>query len=289
LTQLSRSKRTLHANGVDICVEAVGDATDPPILLIMGSSATMDWWPDEFCELLAGGGRCVIRYDHRDTGESVSYEPGSPGYTGADLTADAVGLLDALALERAHLVGMSMGGGIAQEVALDHPDRVMSLTLISTGPAVASREPRSLPGMSAEASARFAALPTPDWSDRAAVMDYIVELERACAGSLPFDEERFHAYAERVVDRTTNVQSALTNHDVMDHGSGPKGSLSEIAAPTLVVHGAEDPLFPHPHGVALAEEIPDATLLTLERGGHELHREHWDRVAAAILEHTRSG
>lgn len=287
MTEPARSKQTLQANGVDICVEALGDPGDPPILLIMGSSAPMEWWDDGFCKLLSDGGRCVIRYDHRDTGESVSYDPGSPGYTGADLTADAVGLLDALALERAHVAGMSMGGGIAQEIALEHPERVATLTLISTSPAVPGPSPRNLPSMSAEASARFAAISAPDWSDRGAVMDYIVELELACAGSIPFDEERFRAYAERVVDRTTNIESALTNHDLMASGPSPQGTLDQIAAPTLVVHGTEDPLFPHPHGVALAEEIPGARLLTLERAGHELPREHWGRVAAAILELSR--
>jgi len=99
----------VHANGVDLCVETFGDPTDPAILLVMGSTASMDWWEDEFCARLAAGSRLVIRYDHRDTGRSVSYEPGAPPYTMRDLAADAVGLLDALDLASAHLVGMSMG------------------------------------------------------------------------------------------------------------------------------------------------------------------------------------
>jgi pimeloyl-ACP methyl ester carboxylesterase len=286
LTAPARSKQTLVANGVGICAETFGDPADPAQLLIMGASAPMEWWDDEFCERLADGGRYVIRYDHRDTGESVSYEPGAPGYTGADLTADAVGLLDALDLERVHLVGISMGGGIAQEIALDHPDRVASLTLLSTSPAVPGTAPRNLPSMAAEARARFAAIQTPDWSDREAVIDYIVALERACAGSIPFDEGRFRAYAERVVDRTTNIESALSNHDVMESGPAAKGSLEEISAATLVIHGTEDPMFPLPHGQALAEEIPNARLLTLEGAGHELPRQTWDLVVPAILEHT---
>jgi pimeloyl-ACP methyl ester carboxylesterase len=286
LTAPARSKQTLVANGVGICAETFGDPADPALLLIMGASAPMEWWDDEFCEQLADGGRYVIRYDHRDTGESVSYEPGAPGYTGADLTSDAVGLLGALGLDRAHLVGISMGGGIAQEIALDHPDRVATLTLISTSPAVSGAADRNLPSMSAEASARFAAIATPDWSDREAVIDYIVAQERACAGSIPFDEERFRAYAVRVFDRTINIESAMTNHDLMESAPGSKGSLDEITAPTLVIHGTEDPLFPLPHGEALAEEIPGARLLTLERVGHELPRETWDRVVPAILDHT---
>jgi pimeloyl-ACP methyl ester carboxylesterase len=287
LTEPVRSKRTLLANGVDICVETFGDPADPAILLIMGSGASMDWWDDQFCERLAAGSRLVIRYDNRDTGESVSYPPGSPGYSGDDLEEDAVGVLDALALARAHLAGISMGAAIAQIVALDHPDRVSTLTLISTTSAVPRPGKPALPGMSAEASARFAAISEPDWSDRDAVIEYMVDLERACAGSIPFDESRFQAYAQRAYDRTTNVRSMLTNHDLI-HGSGSPTPrrLEDLRAPTLVVHGTEDPMFPHEHGVALADEVPRAELLTVEGMGHELPSAVWDRIVPAILEHT---
>jgi pimeloyl-ACP methyl ester carboxylesterase len=287
LTAPARSKRTLLANGVDICVETFGDPSDPAILLIMGSSASMDWWDDEFCERLAAGSRLVIRYDNRDTGESVSYPPGEPGYTGDDLDEDAVGVLDALGLERAHLAGMSMGAAIAQIVALDHPDRADSLTLISTTSAVPRPGKPALPGMSAEASARFAAISEPDWSDRDAVIEYMVDLERACVGEIPFDEARFRTYAERAHDRTTNVRSMLTNHDLIHGTDSPTDRrLGDLRAPALVVHGTDDPMFPHEHGVALADEIPDAELLTLEGAGHDLPRATWDQVVPAILDHT---
>ena len=130
------NERIVQANGVGLCIEAFGDPADPAILLISGATASMDWWEDEFCERLAAGPRFVVRYDNRDSGRSVAYEPGEPLYTGSDLVADAVGLLDTLGLARVHLVGISMGGGIAQHVALDHADRVASLTLISTTPSV---------------------------------------------------------------------------------------------------------------------------------------------------------
>src|SRR5689334_11992834 len=111
----------------------------------MGSGASMDWWEDELCERLAAGRRFVVRYDHRDTGRSVSYDAGDPGYAGEDLVDDVVGVLDALGIAKAHLVGMSMGGAIAQVVALDHPDGIASLTLVSTSPAGPGDD---LPGMS---------------------------------------------------------------------------------------------------------------------------------------------
>jgi pimeloyl-ACP methyl ester carboxylesterase len=281
------SVQIIEANGVNLCAETFGDRTDPGILLIMGSGASMDWWEDEFCERLATGPRFVIRYDHRDTGQSVSYEPGAPRYTSGDLVADTVGLLDAFGLAAAHLVGMSMGGALAQLVALDHPDRVVSLTLISTSPA--GPEP-DLPPMSEEAKARFAKVSEPDWSDREAVIDYGVELARASAsGSRPFDEAGMRELWGRVVDRTGNVESSFKNHDLVEGGERWRERLGGLTVPTLVIHGAEDPLFPLGHGSALAREIPGARLLALERTGHELPRAVWDVVVPAILEHTSAG
>src|SRR3954453_11704440 len=134
------TERIVEANGVELCTEHFGDPAHPPILLIMGTGASMLWWEEGFCELLADGGRFVIRYDHRDTGRSVTYEPGRPGYSGADLAADAVGVLDAYALPAAHLAGVSAGGGPAQAFSLGPPDRVSSLVLISPSPALPGRD-----------------------------------------------------------------------------------------------------------------------------------------------------
>ena len=274
----------VQVNGVDLCVETFGDPTDPAILLIMGSSASMDWWEDEFCRRLAAGSRFVIRYDHRDTGRSVSYDPGAPGYTFRDLVADAAGLLDALGLGSAHLVGMSMGGAIAQLAALDHPNRVASLILIATSPAGAG-DP-DLPDMSAQTRAEFG-VDRPDWSDRAAVIDYMVHLARVSAGrSRPFEEAPFRDLAARVVDRTVNIESSMTNHNAMDAGERWRERLGGLDVATLVVHGTEDPVFPYGHALALAREIPGAELLALEQTGHELPRAVWDLVVPAILEHT---
>ena len=129
------AERMIEANGVALCTEPFGDPADPPILLVMGIGASMLWWDEGFCRMLADGGRFVIRYDHRDTGRSVTYEPGHPGYSGADLVADAVGVLDAYGLPAAHIVGVSAGGAFAQLLALEFADRVLSLVLISTSPA----------------------------------------------------------------------------------------------------------------------------------------------------------
>src|SRR3954452_18602568 len=108
------TERTIECNGVALCAETFGDAADAPVLLIMGMGGSMLWWEDEFCARLAAGGRVVIRYDHRDTGRSVTYPPGHPRYGGADLVADAAGVLDAYGIARGHVVGVSMGGALAQ-------------------------------------------------------------------------------------------------------------------------------------------------------------------------------
>jgi pimeloyl-ACP methyl ester carboxylesterase len=241
-------------------------------------------WEDEFCERLAVGGRYVIRYDQRDTGRSVTYEPGAPKYTGPDMVADAVGILDALGVARAHIVGISMGGGVAQFVALDHPDRVESLTLISTSPAGSDQD---LPGMSDALRAHFAEPPPePDWSDRAAVIEYMVEDARPYASpSQPFDEAPWRELAGRDFDRSINLASSA-NHFLVEGGGRWRERLGDLRIPTLVLHGTEDPLFPFEHGVALAREIPGADLIALEQTGHELPRRAWDIVVPAILAHT---
>jgi pimeloyl-ACP methyl ester carboxylesterase len=279
------NERIVRANGVDLCLETFGDPANPAILLIAGAASSMLSWEDDFCERLAAGSRLVIRYDQRDTGRSVTYEPGAPKYTGTDLVDDAVGILDALGVERAHVVGISMGGGIAQFLTLDHPDRVASLTLISTSGGPGDPD---LPGTSEELRAHFASPPPdPDWSDRAALINYVVEDARAYASkSRPFDEEAWRELAGRDFDRSVNMASSMKNHALVEGGESWRERLGEIRIPTLVLHGTEDPLFPYEHGVALANEIPGAQLLPLEETGHELPRAVWDVVVGAILRQT---
>jgi pimeloyl-ACP methyl ester carboxylesterase len=280
---MESNEKIVRANGVDLCVGTFGDPANPAILLIHGAAASMFGWEDEFCERLASGSRFVIRYDHRDTGRPVSYEPGAPQYTLRDLVADAVGLIDAFDLGSAHLVGRSMGGAIAMPAALDYPDRVASLTLIGTSPGGSD-----LPPMSEEFLAYIGG--PPDWSDREAVIDHVIGLLRVFSGdSGHFDETTMRGLVGRDVDRTVNIASSLTNHFVIDVGESFRNRLGEISAPTLVVHGAEDPVFPLGHALALEKEIPDARLLALQQTGHELPRAVWDVVVPAILRRTSGG
>lgn len=255
---------------VGLCVEMIGDRADPVLLLIGGATWSMDWWDDELCHQLADQGRLVVRYDQRDTGGSTSDPAGSPGYTSDDLVRDVVGVLDGIGVDQAHVVGLSMGGGVAQRVGIDHRDRVATLTLMSTSPI--DPEIEGLPGPTPEIQATFSGDdPGPAWDDREAVIDHIVESERPYAGPGAFDEPRLRALAGWVFDRTEDMAASMTNHFLLDAGDVGDHRLSQLAGiSTLVLHGTADPMFPLLHGKALARSIPGAHLIELQGVGHQL-------------------
>jgi pimeloyl-ACP methyl ester carboxylesterase len=251
----------------------------------MGIGASMLWWEEGFSRMLAARARFVIRYDHRDTGRSMTYEPGRPRYTGADLVADAAGVLDAYGIPAAHLVGVSAGGAFAQLLALDYPDRVLSLVLISTSPLLEGD--RELPPPTDEFT-RFATTAEVDWSDAASLVEYMVDYSRMLAGGQrPFDEAAMRELVRHDVERARNI-AAAQNHTDLPDGGRPREPLSSIKAPTLVIHGTADPMFPLEHGQALTAEIPNARLLSLVGAGHGVERADWDTIVLAIVEHTSS-
>jgi pimeloyl-ACP methyl ester carboxylesterase len=277
----------VETNGAELCVDTIGDPARPAVLLIMGAGGSMDRWEQPFCQRLAAAGRYVIRYDHRDTGSSTTYPPGEPGYTGDDLVADALAILDHLGVERAHFVGISMGGALVQRIAVDHPERVLSITLMSTSPAGAGGP--ELPSMSDELRALFRGdgePAEPDWSDREAAISFLLEGERPYAGSRGVDEQAMRALLGGVFDRSSSLPSA-NNHFVVDGSDMARARLAEIRVPALVIHGADDPLFPPAHGAALAREIPGAKLLVIAGLGHEFPRWAWDEVLPALITMTR--
>ena len=279
------AERMIEARGVTLCTEAFGDPADPPILLIMGLGGSMLWWDEGLCRLLADAGRLVIRYDHRDTGRSIAYEPGHPPYTGADLVADATAVLDGHGLRAAHIVGVSAGGAFAQMLALDSPERVLSLVLISTTPATAGD--RRLPSPTAEFS-QFVTTAEVDWSDPESVIEYLVDYSSVLNGTRrSFDEAGSRELVTRDIERARN-SATLQNHDLMSDDDRDHDPLSSIPVPTLVIHGTADPMFPLEHAKALVKEIPGATLLLLEGAGHGIDQTDWETIAEAIVEHTRS-
>ncbi|WP_405825725.1 alpha/beta fold hydrolase [Streptomyces sp. NBC_01390] len=276
---LSHGEQFVEINGAELCFETFGNPADPAILFIDGASASMLWWETELCERIARGDRFVIRYDSRDTGRSTSYPPGRPGYTFTDLAGDALGILDALNVRRAHIVCRSMAGGIGLIAGVDHPDRVDSLTFVST-----STGEEGLPPSSAGLADGIPADPDP--TDAGAVVDFVVASAKACSGGSPyFDESATRTLVEQDVARTRDIASTLVNHYAMTF-DGSSRDFTSVNAPTLVVHGDHDPVLPLPHGHALRDAIPGATLLTLEGAGHDLPKPLWDVFVPALLQHT---
>lgn len=279
------NERMFVINGAASCVEVQGGDDDPTVLLV-GSS--MLSWPEELCDRLVAGQRRVIRYDIRDTGRSQSYPPGEPGYSFADLVGDAVGVLDATATERAHVAGISTGGWIAQLLALDHPERVATLTLIGSRPNPPGPVDHDLPGHDQALMEAILNTPQPDWSDARAVVDHLVLQSRRLAGTGRFDETSARSHAEGEVARTADVKAATTNIAFADHGPPWRERLKGIVAPTLVLHGVDDPFFPVGNGAALAAEIPDARLVLLDRVGHRLPPQAVPTIAGELLAHSAS-
>ena len=273
-------------NRPEIKSEVFGDPENPALLLIMGAMASMLWWPEAFCRELADAGLYVIRYDNRDTGRSTKYPPGKPPYTFDDMADDAIGVLDSHGIGKAHVAGMSMGGMIAQLVALKHPSRVASLTVISSSPV--GMDTSHLPQTTDAYIEHSAAGADVDWSDRRQVIDFMVKDARAIASTAhAFDEDRMRAFIEQDYDRSGGFLSA-TNHFSLKSGDEWKGRLPEMAAPLLVIHGTSDPIFPVEHGEALAKTVAGAKLVRIEGGGHELHPQYWPGIEAAIVAHISS-
>lgn len=280
---MNRSTRVISHGALAFHTEPFGDPAAPPILLIMGATASMLWWPDELCRALAVAGRFVIRYDNRDTGQSTTYQPSLPPYTIDDMADDAVAVLDGYGLARAHLVGMSLGGIIAQLAALKHPGRVLSLTLIGTS--AFDEDDPDLPPLEPALLEHFAKIGTLDWSDRSAVVEFHVESFRISAGpKASFDVGRARSLAEREYDRAFNPRSAL-NHSMLGGGEDWAGRISEIEAPALVIHGRHDPITSLQHGKKLAAKLSATRLVELDCG-HELNEKDWDRLVNEIVVHT---
>ncbi len=256
---------TVNANGVALGVESFGDEAAPLVLLAGGT--TMQSWPDALCERLAAGGRRVVRYDLRDSGESTTADPGAPTYTLRDLAADAAALADTLGGRPAHLAGIGVGGMVAQVAALDHPGAFSALTLAGTRPVAPGKPDDDLPDHDRATMKRLFALPMPDWTDREAVADFAA----ARAEIRGDDPVAARAFAARIWDRTPGTAPPVQMANQMGMVFAKlnckprwRERLPEIDIPTLVVHGRRDPFFPVGNGEAIAREIPGARLLVLE-------------------------
>jgi pimeloyl-ACP methyl ester carboxylesterase len=285
------------ANGLTLCYDTFGDPAAPPLLLIMGLGAQMILWDDDFCARLAARGYHVIRFDNRDIGRStylsevvqvdlgeltarqLQGKPIASPYTLRDMAADAAALLDHLAIAAAHVVGASMGGMIAQEMALTFPRHVRTLTSImsSTGNPM-------LPPPTPEAAAVLLA-PPPVGRD-AYIQAFCNNWKVLRAGSFPQDEARDPGRAARMYDRGTNPAGVARQLLGIIASGDRTARLAGVTAPTLVIHGVPDPLVRVQAGRATAAAIPGAKFLEIQHMGHALPMEIWPAVIDAIAGHA---
>ena len=282
-----------RANGIELEYETFGGPSAQPLLLIMGLGAQMITWDDGFCALLADRGFQVIRFDNRDVGLSTWMKDAGPpdmaaalggqprpAYQLDDLAADAAGLLDALNIRAAHIVGASMGGFIAQLVAINHPERVLSLTSIMSGPggtdAIAPKP---------EGAAVLMVSPPDTRGER---IEQAISFRRVLVGPRdPFDEAHERARATRSVDRAYYPAGVGRQLVAILAATSRTERLRQLRVPTLVVHGVDDVLVPVENGRVVAGAVPGARLIEFDGMGHDLPKRVWQQVADAIAELAR--
>ena len=284
----------VEANGIQIEYETFGEPKLPPMLLIIGFAGQLIVWDDELCEQLAQRGYYVMRFDNRDVGLSSKLEvAGVPDigallrgetidipYTIEDMADDAVGLLDALGIEKAHICGMSMGGMIAQAVTINHPQRVLSfISIYST-----TGNPE-LPPPTPEA---MEVLLTPPPLEREANIEHTLKFFRRITGpGFPFDEEWHRKLAAQAYDRAFYPQGAARQLAAIFTQKNRKPALTSVSVPTLVIHGSDDPLLPVEGGKDTAEAVPGAELKIIAGMGHDLpHGGAWPQIIDAIVDNT---
>jgi pimeloyl-ACP methyl ester carboxylesterase len=289
---LDPGERIAPANGLEICYQTFGEDTDPPLLLIMGLGAQMILWDDQFCAELASRGYRVIRFDNRDIGKSSKIdvappdlakalfgqrfgEPLAAPYLLRDMAADAIGLLDFLRIGRAHIVGASMGGMIAQELAIHWPERVRTLTSI-----MSSTGDPALPRPNPETFGVFLAPPPRTPEEFIETNVRVARLFRN--GGFPEEETRALDKAMRAAVRGLSPEGGARQLLAVIASGSRKADLSKIKAPALVIHGADDPLVPLAAGEDTARSIPGAKLVVIDHMGHALPMAVWPRVIDEI-------
>jgi len=281
-------------HGVEIEYDTIGDPGDPALLLVMGFTAQMTAWDLDFCRMLADRGFHVIRFDNRDCGLSSKTEGDAPNvmalmmsvmagkpveqevpYTLSDMAADGMAVLDDLGIDAAHIVGASMGGMIAQQIAIEHPQRVLSLTSImsTTG----------APGVGQGTQEAMTALLTPPPTERDAVIERGVELGKLISGPL-FDEDIARQRFGESFDRSFYPQGAPFQLAAIAKTGDRTERLRGLTCQTLVIHGKVDPLVQVSGGEATAEAVPGAELLVLDEMGHDLPRPLWLTIVDAIAQ-----
>ena len=270
---------TVEVNGVRLWWEDFGDPANPHVVLIIGANATAMTWVAELYEPIVVAGFHVVRFDNRDIGLSQWIDFEAQPYTLDDMAADTVGLMDALSIDRAHLIGESMGGMIAQLIALNYPDRVLTLTSMCSSPAAADPDLPPIPDEIIE----IAMAPLPE--TRAERVEHLLETYRAMAGK-PFDEQHNRTLIETDMDRGFNPMPAHAL--VLLSAPSRRDALQHLDLPVLVIHGDADPVLRYEHGVATAKAIPGAKFVTVAGAGHIDLCERVDDLLPPILDQLTS-
>ena len=256
----------VQSSGAQLYTEAAGQPLHGTILLAMGATASMAWWPPGFIRDLAEAGYRVISFDQRDTGRSTLSDPGTPPYDVADLVEDLIAILDSYKVSAAHVVGMSLGGLIAQISALEYPARVITLTLFAAEPLGNAYDGE---GMPPEIMKHFEGIGTLDWTSREAVTAFLLRIaELSASPDRPFDREAALNRIGRELDQTTNIRSAF-NHAMLAGNIDPDLKAQDIVQPTLLIHGSTDPLIPVAAAKKTLELVRNAELTVLDHMGHE--------------------
>jgi pimeloyl-ACP methyl ester carboxylesterase len=261
------------AGAVQIYYETLGDPEDPALLLIAGLGAQLINWPDEFCYSLVDRGFFVVRFDNRDSGLSTIMPEGAE-YGLTDLSADAVAVLDALSIDAAHIAGHSMGGMVAQVIAIEHPERVLSLTSISST--------TGNPAYGRATDEAIEAIAGPVVDDIEVAIESDVAARRVWSSPSWFDEHETRAYFRRAHERSFNPGASMRQLMAVAAAPDREAALRELTVPTLVVHGTLDPLVAPDGGTRTAEVVPDAELMMLDGMAHDLPVQVWQQLISAI-------
>ena len=278
----ARTLGRVAANGIELAYETFGDASAPPVVLIMGLATQMIAWPDELCDGLARNGLFVVRFDNRDVGESthlrnlppprladIVVRRRPPPYSIGDMAADVTGLLDSLGLGQVHLVGASMGGFIAQTLALEHVGRVRTLTLMMTSTG-SRRVGQPRPRVYARLLRRRVAACLP-----AAIAATVETFRLIGSPGFAFDEQYIRDLAGRSYDRGYDPDGARRQLAASVSQPNRTADLRRITVPTLVIHGLHDPLVAPSGGLAIARAIPHSRFAGFSGMGHDLPRALW--------------
>lgn len=288
----------IKCNGQNLWIECFGSLIDPAILLIQGSGAQGILWPNNFCRLLAQHGYFVIRYDHRDTGMSSFVDFDTHPYNLMDLSNDAKGILECLNIRKAHIIGSSMGGYIAQLIGYNFPEMVLTLTFMMTSPISASIEhafleesenPFPLPLPTEEFANAILEGPILDTQSGASIVNYLLFIWQAYNGKgKPFDKQTWRQLAAFWYNRSKAGFQNINHRLAVNLSSITRfNEIKGIQAPALIVHGENDPFFTLQHAYALKKLLPDASLKIIKNMGHLFHEEFTDEVCQYIVTHLQ--